>query len=89
MDSASVFKSKKINFPWLENFLSFTPFKSIIDKNKVKNLFISKDSKSYEINILKFQTLHPLINDVFNSLNQIFNSSDNDLSEINIFLSVV
>ena len=80
-------KSKKINFLWLENFLSFTPFKSIIDKNKVKNLFISKDSKSYEINILKFQTLHPLINDVFNSLNQIFNSSDNDLSEINLFLS--
>jgi len=89
LDSASVFKSKKINFLWLENFLSFTPFKSIIDKNKVKNLFISKDSKSYEINILKFQTLHPLINDVFNSLNQIFNSSDNDLSEINLFLSVV
>ena len=91
LESESIIISKKINYQWVENLMSFGPIKSLINRNSVNKLFKKGNAKRYEIDILKFQNIHPLINEIFQSLNKVFQSTENKKtpSRIHEFLNII
>ena len=91
LESEPIISTKKINYQWVENLMSFSAIKSLVDRKKINKLFIQGNTKRYEIHILKLQKIHPLMEKIFRCLTNIFMSLENikSPSRINDFLKII
>ena len=71
--------------------MSFSVVKSLIKRDSINELFKKGSAKRYEIDILKLQNIHPLINEIFQSLSKVFQSIENKKSPSRIdgFLNII
>ena len=66
--------------------MSFSAIKSLVDRKKINKLFIQGNTKRYEIDIVKLQKIHPLMEKIFQCLTNIFMSLENKKSPVILLL---
>ena len=72
LESEPIISTKKINYQWVENLMSFSAIKSLVDRKKINKLFIQGNTKRYEIDIVKLQKIHPFDEKDFSMFDQYF-----------------
>jgi len=81
LDSETIFKTKKVNYQWIENLVNFSCIESVVSREKIQGLFINRNQKSYEINILKAKKIHSIIDQIMTSLENFFDSTRSNISK--------
>jgi len=81
LDSETIFKTKKVNYQWIENLVNFSCIESVVSKEKIQGLFINRDQKSFEINIIRAKKIHSIIDQIMTSLENFFDSARSNISK--------